>query len=85
MLNVQAKMPYGSSLEQMDEMIRSMEEYLSKVTGVDQYRSSVQAGSATISVSFLEEYEFTGLPTPCSQNSLTRPGPWMVRTGVYQA
>jgi len=62
MLNVQAKMPYGSSLEQMDEMIRSMEEYLSKVTGVDQYRSSVQAGSATISVSFLEEYEFTGLP-----------------------
>lgn len=61
-LTVRASMPYGSSLEQMDDMIRSVEEFLKGVKEVDQFKSSVSAGSASMSISFKEEYEFTGFP-----------------------
>jgi len=62
-LFVNAELPYGNTLEQMDFIIGRMEEYLAGVTGVDKYVTRVHSGQhASIEITFMKEQENTSLP-----------------------
>ena len=62
-LNVQARLPFGNTLDQMDFIMREFEGYLKGVEGIDQFITNVQSGQfASISITFKEAYEKSALP-----------------------
>lgn len=62
-LYISATLPYGHTLEQMDRVIRRMEEYLKSVEGVDKFITRVVSGEAAfITITFLPDREFSSLP-----------------------
>ncbi|WP_143962641.1 efflux RND transporter permease subunit [Litoribacter populi] len=62
-LYVNARLPFGNTLDQMDFLIREFETYLAGVEGIDQYVSNVNSGQqAQIVITFKEEYERGALP-----------------------
>ncbi|MFT6962512.1 MAG: multidrug efflux pump subunit AcrB [Flammeovirgaceae bacterium] len=63
MLFVGAEMQSGSTLKQMDFIIKKVEEYLVGVEGIEQFVTQIQSPQyAKISISFLPEYEKGALP-----------------------
>ncbi|MBQ3635830.1 MAG: efflux RND transporter permease subunit [Bacteroidales bacterium] len=61
-LYIAASLPYGSTIEQMDENVRKMEAYLTQFDGVRQFQSDISAQRADISVYFTKEAEGSGFP-----------------------
>ena len=62
-LYVNARLPFGNTLEQMDFIMREFEKYLAGVQGIDKYVTSVYSGqSANITITFDEAYENGALP-----------------------
>ncbi|MGY6559474.1 MAG: efflux RND transporter permease subunit [Nitritalea sp.] len=62
-LYVQARLPFGNTLEQMDLIMREFEGYLKQVEGIDQFVTSVSSGqNASIVITFKEAYEKGALP-----------------------
>lgn len=62
-LYVNASLPYGHTLEQMDFTLQKVENYLKDVDGLDVYLTYVQSGtSGQIIIEFEEKEEHGGLP-----------------------
>lgn len=62
-LIVNASLPFGNTLDQMDFIIREFEDYLKGVEGIDKFVTSVNSGqSARIEITFKEDYETSALP-----------------------
>jgi multidrug efflux pump subunit AcrB len=62
-LIVNASLPFGNTLEQMDNIIREFEEFLKGVEGIDKFVTSVSSGqNARIEITFKDAYERSALP-----------------------
>lgn len=62
-VEINASLPNGSTLEQMNDLIKKMEAYLAGFGGIKQFRSDIySARRASISVSFTKEAIRTGFP-----------------------
>lgn len=60
---VNARMPNGTPLSQMDETIKAMEAYLYTFEGLDEFRTNIYSGeSARIEILFEPQYEQSFLP-----------------------
>lgn len=57
-LHVSAELPYGNTLEQMDYIIRNVEQYLGNFPGINEFITRIYSGQhAHIVITFHEEYE----------------------------
>lgn len=62
-LQIYATLPSGATIEQMDALMRRMEEFLGKFTEIRQFQTSVSgARRASISVYFHKEHRYDGFP-----------------------
>lgn len=62
-LQIDAAMPEGCTVGQLNEVVRSMENYLSKFGQIEMFTTDVKSyDNASISVSFRPEYENTSFP-----------------------
>ena len=62
-LSINATLPNGSTLEQMNNLVKQMETYLSGFDEIRQFQTSVyDARRATIQVFFKKEHEHSGFP-----------------------
>lgn len=62
-LSINASLPNGSTLAQMDNLVRRMEEYLAGFPEIRQFQTSVSGpGRASISVFFVKEHQRDGFP-----------------------
>ena len=84
-LYINANLPNGSTLEQMNRLVQRMETYLSEFPEIKQFQTSVQsANRASIEVHFTKESESTGFPYMLKANVISKAlelggGSW----GVY--
>ncbi len=62
-LYVQASLPYGHTVEQMNKAIRHVEDYLQGISGIDKFVTTVYSGRfARVVITFKEDYERGALP-----------------------
>lgn len=62
-LYVNASLPYGNTLSDMDRVIRNMENYLQTVAGIEKYITRVSSGQqGSIAITFEEKFENGSLP-----------------------
>ena len=61
-LMVTARLPFGTTLDDTNYAILTIEGYLSTVEGIDKYVSSVTGRSGRIEITFLPEYNDSALP-----------------------
>lgn len=61
-LHVAGTLPYGSTRDQMDALIRKMETFISQFEEVRQYETYVQKGRANIKILFHKEYQKGSFP-----------------------
>ena len=66
-LNVYASMPEGCTAQQMNEIIRSMENWLSQFDGIEMYQTQVNGASASIDITFDKEAGRTRFPYELKQ------------------
>lgn len=59
---VQATLPMGTTLEDANDVIKKVEEYIDGVKGIDKYITSVNNLTGTVRITFKPEYEFSALP-----------------------
>lgn len=68
-LEIRAGMPEGCTVSQLNEVIKSMENYLSNFDEIDYFSTSITSYSnARIVVSFKPEYEFADFPSMLKSN-----------------
>jgi multidrug efflux pump subunit AcrB len=67
-----ASMPEGSTVEQMNAVMKSMENYISQYHQVDMFETRVQARSGSINVTFKKEYEHSAFPLQLKQEIIYR-------------
>lgn len=84
-LYANANLPNGSTLEQMNELVKKMETYLSEFKEIKQFQTSVySARRAGIQVYFKKEHQYSGFPYMLKANIISKAlqlggGSW----GVY--
>lgn len=61
-LRVNARLPFGTTLEDANFVISKVEEYLDGIEGIDKYITNVYKGSASTTITFKPEYEDSALP-----------------------
>lgn len=61
-LYADAQMDHGSTLEQMNDLTVSIENYLKQFVEIDQFQANVNAGQASVVIYFKKEFEDTGFP-----------------------
>lgn len=62
-LNVNAQMPFGSTIGQLNDLVKSLESYLLGFKEIDLFQTSVSGrGSASVVIYFKPEYEKSGFP-----------------------
>lgn len=72
-LYINATLPNGSTLEQMNVLIKRMETYLSEFKEIRQFQTSVyNARRASIQVYFKKEYSHTGFPYVLKSNVVSK-------------
>ena len=72
-LYINATLPNGSTLEQMNALIKRMETYLSEFKEIRQFQTSVyNARRANIQVYFKKEYSHTGFPYVLKSNVISK-------------
>ena len=72
-LYINATLPNGSTLEQMNALIKRMETYLSEFKEIRQFQTSVyNARRASIQVYFKKEYSHTGFPYVLKSNVISK-------------
>ena len=72
-LYINATLPNGSTLEQMNALIKRMETYLSEFKEIRQFQTSVyNARRANIQVYFKKEYSHTGFPYVLKSNVVSK-------------
>lgn len=84
-LYVNARLPFGNTLDQMDFIIREFEVYLKGVEGVDKFVTTVRSGqSASIEITFKEAYEKSALPYQLKGKLAMKSTDWSgVRWTIY--
>lgn len=76
-LFVNAKMPPGTTLEQMNQVIVKVERYLSGVSGLDKYISQVYSGQkARLEITFQENAAYRLLPYQLKSRLIARSLDW---------
>ena len=72
-LSANATLPNGSTLEQMNSLIKHMETYLSGFKEIKQFQTSVQsARRASISIYFTKEHQHSGFPYTLKSNMISK-------------
>ena len=62
-LNVRGKMPEGSTVQQLNEAVRKMENYISKFDEVEMFQTSITGyRNSSITINFKPEYEDGSFP-----------------------
>ena len=61
-LIVNAKLPFGTTLDDANFVIGKVEEYLVQIEGIDKFVASVGPRRGSISITFKPEYELSALP-----------------------
>lgn len=62
-LYVNASLPYGNTLNDMDRVIRNMENYLQTVSGIDKYITQIKSGQqGSITILFEDKFDNGSLP-----------------------
>ncbi|SHN03546.1 Multidrug efflux pump subunit AcrB [Cyclobacterium lianum] len=84
-LYVNASLPFGNTLDQMDFIIREFEEYLKGVEGIDKFVTTVNSGqNARIEITFKEAYETSSLPYSLKGKLAMKSTDWSgVRWNIY--
>lgn len=68
-LSIRAGMPEGCSVQQLNEVVRSMENYLASFSEISVFTTRVDSyDDATITVEFKPEYENSGFPSMLKSN-----------------
>ena len=84
-LSVSATLPNGSTLEQMNELVKKMETYLTEFKEIKQFQTSIYgARRAGIQIYFTKEHQYSGFPYTLKANIISKAltlggGSW----GVY--
>ena len=84
-LSVSATLPNGSTLEQMNELVKKMETYLTEFKEIKQFQTSIySARRAGIQIYFTKEHQYSGFPYTLKANIISKAltlggGSW----GVY--
>lgn len=72
-LSINATLPNGSTLEQMNVLVKKMETYLSEFKEIRQFQTSIySARRANIRIYFKKEYSNTGFPYELKTNVISR-------------
>lgn len=72
-LHANATLPNGSTLEQMNNLIKKMEIYLSQFKEIKQFQASIHsARQANINITFLKEYQRSGFPYILKSNMISK-------------
>lgn len=72
-LHANATLPNGSTLEQMNALIKRMETYLSGFKEIKQFQASVQsARRASITIHFMKEHQQGGFPYTLKANMISK-------------
>lgn len=71
-LQVYATLPYGTTFQQMDVLIRKMESFLSTYKEIKQFESSVQAMQGHISIRFNKDVEHGAFPYTLKSNIISK-------------
>ncbi|MCC5921278.1 MAG: efflux RND transporter permease subunit [Cyclobacteriaceae bacterium] len=84
-LYVNARLPYGNTLENMDFIIRDFENFLSGVDGLDVFTTTISSGEfANIEITFDEENEKGSLPYILKSQLSAKSTDWSgVNWGIY--
>jgi multidrug efflux pump subunit AcrB len=61
-LYIDAKMPFGSTLNQINELVTSVENYLKQFTEIEQFQTIVSAGQASITIHFKKNFDNSEFP-----------------------
>ena len=84
-LSITATLPNGSTLEQMNVLVKKMETYLTEFKEIKQFQTSIySARRASIQVYFTKEHQYSGFPYTLKANVISKAlnlggGSW----GVY--
>ena len=71
-LSISAGMPEGCTVQQLNEVVRHMENYLSQYDQIETFETNVLSySSASISVSFKPEWEHTAFPVQLKQEVIS--------------
>lgn len=72
-LYVNASLPYGSTINQMDALIRRMESYLSTFDEIKQFTTNINSAMrAQIAITFTPEYEYSSFPYVLKSNIISK-------------
>lgn len=72
-IHINANLPNGSTLEQMNQLVQRMETYLSEFSEIKQFQTSVHsANRASIEVHFTKESASTGFPYMLKGNIISK-------------
>lgn len=72
-LSVSATLPNGSTLEQMNVLIKKMETYLTEFEGIKQFQTSIySARRAGIQIYFTKENQYSGFPYTLKANIISK-------------
>lgn len=84
-LYVNASLPFGNTLEQMNFIIKEFELFLKGVEGVDKFVTTVSSGqNARIEITFKEAHETSALPYRLKGKLAMKSTDWSgVRWGIY--
>jgi multidrug efflux pump subunit AcrB len=84
-LYLTARMPYGNTLQQMNEVIRPFEHYLVGYEGVDKFVTDIRSGqNARIEITFKKAYEMSSIPYQLKGELIARSLDWSgVNWNVY--
>nr|MBI1232248.1 AcrB/AcrD/AcrF family protein [Cytophagales bacterium] len=84
-LYINAGLPFGNTLEQMDFIIKEFESFLKGVEGIDKFVTSVSSGQrARIEITFKDAYERSALPYQLKGKLAMKSTDWSgVRWNIY--
>ena len=71
-IHINAYMPEGSTVEQMNLVMKGLENYLSQYHQIEMYETWVQARNAQMTVTFKKEFEHTAFPLQLKQEIIYR-------------
>lgn len=76
-LYINAEMPYGNTLKQMDFIIQKVENYLKQVDGLNQFVTHVYSGqNSSIQITFQSQFEKSILPHQLKNKLITQSLDW---------
>jgi len=72
-LYVNAELPYGSTIDQMNDLVISLEKYLMEFPEIEQFQTSINSGQqAQVTIYFKNEYEKIGFPAQLKEQIIQK-------------